>query len=119
MLATYKTLDAEWYWYRYEYQARGSTHAHGCAKLKNDPGLCELVKIAALGWMEEKANESKPCHNQHIILYGQHAKKQAIAYADWLVTTINDSTPDDQWTLPQPHPCTIRLTNIDDSELLH
>ena len=49
----HKTLDAEWYWFRYEYQARGSTHAHGCAKLKNDPGLCELVKIAALGWMEE------------------------------------------------------------------
>ena len=74
----HKTLDAEWYWYRYEYQARGSTHAHGCAKLKNDPGLCELVKIAALGWMEEKVNEtnSDPHHNQHIILYGQQAKKE-------------------------------------------
>ena len=114
----HKTLDAEWYWYRYEYQARGSTHAHGCAKLKNDPGLCELVKIAALGWMEEKANESnksEPCHNQHVILYGQHAKKKAITYVDWLVTTVNDSIPDDQWTLPQPHPCTISLIDVDDS----
>ena len=35
----YDTFDAEWHWYRYEYQARGSTHAHGCAKLKNDPGI--------------------------------------------------------------------------------
>ena len=115
-----KTLDAEWYWFRYEYQARGSTHAHGCAKLKNDPGLCELVKIAALGWMEEKSNESNKTeanHNQHIILYGQHAKQRAIAYADWLVTTINDSIPDGYWTLPQPHPCTIRLTNVADIEL--
>ena len=59
-----KTLDAEWYWFRYEYQARASTHAHGCAKLKNDPGLYELVKIAALGWMEEKANESNQTEPQ-------------------------------------------------------
>ena len=35
---------------RYEWQARGSIHAHGCAKLKNDPGLCDLVKRAAHGW---------------------------------------------------------------------
>ena len=75
----HKTLDTEWYWFRYEYQARGSTHAHGCAKLKNDPGLCELVKIAALGWTEQKANESnnEPYNNQHIILYGQQAKKKS------------------------------------------
>ena len=115
-----KTLDAEWYWYRYEYQARGSTHAHGCAKLKNDPGLCELVKIAALGWMEEKANESnqsEPNHNQHVILHGQHAKKKAIAYADWLVITVNDSIPDDQWISPHPHPCSIKVTEVPGSEL--
>ena len=35
----YNTLDADWHWCCYEYQARGSTHAHGCAKLKNDPVL--------------------------------------------------------------------------------
>lgn len=43
-----KTLDAEWYWFQYEYQAHRSTHAHGCAKLKNDTGLCELVKLQLL-----------------------------------------------------------------------
>ena len=111
----HKTLNAEWYWFRYEYQARGSTHAHGCVKLKNDPGLCELVKVAALGWMEEKANKTnnmEPHHNQHVILCGQQAKQRAIAYADWLVTTINDSIPNGHWTLPQPHPCTISLTDV-------
>ena len=36
-----ESLDAEWHWYRFEYQARGSIHAHGCATLKNDPGLCK------------------------------------------------------------------------------
>ena len=71
------TLDAEWYWYRYEYQARGSTHAHGCVKLKNDPGLCNLVNAAAIGWMEEEKcktfikNGTDSPLNQHIIVYGQ------------------------------------------------
>ncbi len=32
-------MDAEWFWYRFQYQARGSIHAHGCAKLKNDPDI--------------------------------------------------------------------------------
>lgn len=35
-------------------KARGSTRthdAHGCAKLKNDPDLCKLVKRAAIGWV--------------------------------------------------------------------
>ena len=43
----YNTLDAEWRWCRYEYQSRGSTRAHGCAKLRNDPGVCTLVEKAA------------------------------------------------------------------------
>lgn len=50
----YDTLDAEWHWYHFEYQARGSTHAHGCAKLKNDKGICTLVEKAATGWLAEQ-----------------------------------------------------------------
>ena len=38
---------AECHWYHFEYQARGSTHAYGCAKLKNDPGICSLAQKAA------------------------------------------------------------------------
>ena len=47
-------MDAEGKWLRYEWQGRGSIHANGCAKLKNDPGLCDLVKIAAHGWKLQK-----------------------------------------------------------------
>ena len=46
----YDQMDVEWHWYRLEYQSRGSTHTHGCAKLKNDPGLCQHMKKAALSW---------------------------------------------------------------------
>ena len=102
----HKTLDAEWYWFRYKYQAFGSTHAHGCAKVKNDPGLCELVKIAALGWMEEKAKiMTLTTINTLLYMHSRQKKKKkkrAIAYyADWLMTTIN---PEGHWTLPQPYP---------------
>ena len=53
-----ESLDAEWYWYRYLYQVRGSIHAHGCAKFKNDPGLCTLISSAALGWAEQVTKEA-------------------------------------------------------------
>ena len=48
-------LDAEWNWHRHEYQGRrGSIHAHGVAKLKNDPGLCALTETALKGYLAEK-----------------------------------------------------------------
>ena len=37
------------------------------------------------------------------ILYFHGA--QALEYCDWLVTTMNDSTPDEQRRIPVPHPC--------------
>ena len=51
----YQTLDADWHWARYEYQSRrGSIHSHGTAKLKNDPGLCDLTETALKGFLAEK-----------------------------------------------------------------
>ena len=45
-------LDAEWFWYRFEYQARGSIHAHGWAKLKNDPDIRLLCNKVCLAFIE-------------------------------------------------------------------
>ena len=101
------SLDAQWFWYRFEYQARGSTHAHGCAYLHNDPGLCSLVKKAAEAWLAERKvqNQEEPAY---ITLReeGRIAKAKAIAYAGWLVTTLNDALPTNAWQLPQSHPST-------------
>ena len=55
----YDTMKAEWHCYRFEYQSRGSTHAHGCAKLKTDPGLCNLIKKAAIAWSMQNSQESE------------------------------------------------------------
>ena len=67
----YKTLDAKWHWYRFEYQARRSIHCHGTAKLNNDPGLCELTKVALKGFLAQKykdEHEDKLQRNQTTIL---------------------------------------------------
>ena len=42
------------HWDRFKYQAKGSIHCHGVAKLKNDPGLCNLEK-ALKGNLAEKS----------------------------------------------------------------
>ena len=53
------SLGATWHWYRYEYAVqRGSAHCHGVAKLKDDPGLCQLTKIALKGFLASKTKES-------------------------------------------------------------
>ena len=115
-------LNAEWYWYRYEYQARGSSHAHGCAKLKDDPGITKLVSIAALGWEEQlgkqalKDSTNAVPLNQHLILYGRHAEDSVTKYVNTLVTTVNNSIPDETWRRPDPHPCAQKLNEIENVE---
>ena len=80
-----QVLDSQYYWYRIEYQARGSTHAHGCARLKNDPGICSLVRLAAEGWLAEQELDaveqtSTPCRQelQDNVNEGLRAKQTAI-----------------------------------------
>ena len=102
-------MDAEWKWLCYEWQGRGSIHAHGCAKLKNDPGLCDLVKTAAHGLKLQKVldvEQDEPNYEEigHDFTPAIEARVQAqarvIQYADSLPTTMNDSLPDENWTIP-------------------
>ena len=109
----YNTLCAEWHWYRLEYQARGSTHAHGCVKLTNDPGICALVQKAAAAWeMRETLSGADP--TSEVIHEGDAAKEKVLKYCDWLVTTLNDHLPDDLWSQPIPHPCAISVDAVTD-----
>ena len=116
----YNTLDADWHWYRLEYQARGSTHAHGCAKLKNDPGICSLMQKAALAWLVEQDINTQGIEpteqQQKIIQEGNESKAEVILYADWLVTTCNESIPDNQWSFPDPHPCSVQYEDVNDMD---
>ena len=111
----YDTLDSAWHWYRLEYQARGSTHAHGCAKLKNDPGICALVHKAASAWlvMQDQGNLTDSDLHQ-IVQDGEDAKTTVLQYVDWLVTTCNSSLPGELSSTPIPHPCSVPPCDISD-----
>ena len=82
----YEAFGAEWYWYRFEYQARGSTHAHGCAKLKNDPGIFSLVQKAASAWLikqELQQNETTSTPKQvQVLQCGEEATTLVLEYAE-------------------------------------
>ena len=115
----YDALGADWHWYRFEYQACGSTHAHGCAKLSNDPGICGLIQKVALAWnISDDANSTviQPDERAHILQEGEKAKIEVLSYCDWLVTTCNDALPDELWFLPNTHPCIISIRNEVDLE---
>ena len=80
------------------------------------------MKTAAQGW---KLEQILRCHEQHPSFHqmsndfqpqieaGHQAQETVKAYANWLVTTINDALPQDNWTIPSPHPSAISIGNVD------
>ena len=118
----YDTLDAKWHWYRFEYQGRGSIHCHGTAKLKNDPGLCQLTKTALKGFLAQKYKEEHPnidsTELDQEIVAGNKAAETACQYVDSLLSTVNPIPPDQgMWMRPQVHRCQRSYKDIPDYEL--
>jgi hypothetical protein len=98
-------MEAEWHWCRFEYQSRGSLHVHGCAKLKNDSGLCEIIKKASVAWqLRDKSPTELLKPEQQIIQEGYTAQQTIVEYVDWLTATL----PSETWRMPTPqnHQCT-------------
>ena len=117
----YDTLQATWHWYRYEYQSRrGSIHCHGVSKLKNDPNLCHLAEKALEGYLAEKELIDCPDSKNKAELLrkienGKEASKTICQYADWLLSTVNPLSPEENfWEKPRPHPCQRKYEDIDD-----
>ena len=73
-------MGAEWHWYRFEYQAHGSTHAHGCAKLTNDPGLHTLMQKATHAWAIAEENSSDTTTFSQEMLTAIHEGEEAKLY---------------------------------------
>ena len=114
----YNTLDAKWHWFRYEYQSRiGSIHCHGTAKLKNDPGLCQLREQALEGFLAEQnlSATDSAMNNETLtkIEQGKLASSTICQYVDWLLSTMNPLSPDDNfWIKPDIHPCKVRYQDL-------
>ena len=106
-------LECEWRWHRYEWQMRNAIHAHGAARLKNDPGLIELTKVAYEGRLAEekicKLRESNRPVDQLLevaVENGKLAEERVCSNADTLLSAFNSrlsSLNDAQ--VPEPHPC--------------
>ena len=116
-----ESLGASWHWYRYEYAVqRGSIHCHGVAKLKNDPGLCELTEIALQGFLASKhINENKGNLSEEEILeletkinQGIQAESVVCQYVDFILTTWNPCSPEEGWSKPDSHPCQTQYLSL-------
>ena len=43
---------------------------------------------------------------------GHQATATVIKYADWLVTSINEAVPQENWVVPSPHPSSLLIQNV-------
>ena len=121
----YKTLNAAWHWYRFEYAVqRGSIHVHGLAKLKDDPGLCELTKLALKGHLATEAKQKLQLNEltaqqldemENDIEEGYKAERIVCQYVDYLMTTTNPCDPE-EWVKPSQHPCKRHYFEISQDE---
>ena len=119
-------MNADWYWYRFEFTVmRGSIHCHGLAKLKDDPGICELTEKALKGYLASKSLRENPNISeterdilQIDIANGESAESQVCEYVDSLMTAVNPiDGPIDEWVKPNIHPCKRKLETIPEEEI--
>ena len=62
--------------------------------------MCTLVEKAAVGWLASNRHQDNMDVSDDIeqtIQKGEVGKAAALQYVDWLVTTMNDSIPNDMW----------------------
>ena len=87
----------QWHWYRYEFQARGSIHCHGVAKLKSDPGLCNLTDKALKGFLAETSFiQLADPSLLSCITEGKNGSRPLCQYVDSLMSTYNPCPPDSE-----------------------
>ena len=110
----YNTLGAEWHWYRFEYAVvHVAMHCHGLAKLKDDPGLCDLASKAVLAKQFLEKGKSSPQSNlsvldSTVINDGVSAVKIICDYYDKSITCIKPADMD-SWVKPTVRPCQKKL----------
>jgi len=118
-------MGATWHWYRFEYALmRGSIHCHGLAKLKGDPGLCDLSQIALNGFNAQEKLTSNDFELEHFdnlqraVYEGKVSENKICDYVDSIVTAENPSPPHEgEWVKPKIHPCKKKFKHLKDSEL--
>ena len=96
---------------------RGAIHSHGLRKLKSDPSLRDLSKVAVEGFKASeklKLFSGESLNFQKTIDLGKKVEQVICKYSDLLLNTCN---PDLEWEKPSLHPCHLAYSEIDDFEL--
>ena len=66
--------------------------------------MCTFVEKAAVGWLasnrHQVLDDIDVVNDERLIQEGEVAKTAVLEYADWLVTTMNNSIPDEPWRVP-------------------
>ena len=105
---------------------RTAIHAHGCARLRNDPDLIKLTSIVYEGKMIQAKYFPLTLEHMHkekeyldLIQKANLAEERIISYVDTLVTAMNPMPMDNFnkiHTVPDPHLCCIDICLLDPNE---
>ena len=98
----YDTLGAERHWYRFEYTVvRAAVHCHGLAKLKDDPGLCDLAlkSVSAKQLLEKGKSSTSNLSELDLTVINDGNSAIICDYYDKLISRINPADVD------SVHPC--------------
>ena len=104
-------------------------HAHGVVRLKNDPGISDLVEIVYKGRLSAENlknfdflidHTDDQLYRYQMVVDGVAAQRRVITYVDTIQTAINPRTDRNLETcVPDPHPCSIDIANkINDSDFM-
>ncbi|CAF0924282.1 unnamed protein product [Brachionus calyciflorus] len=117
-------LDCERRWHRFEWQSRSAIHVHGAVKLKNDPDLVKLTTQVYIGRLAEKKLENKMYDTEEIynqlvddIEKSKESEYIIITYTDTLISAMNPRTEFVENCVPNPHPCSIKTSNVNVDDL--
>ena len=117
-----KKMGAIWHWYRFEYALmRGSIHCHGLAKLKDDPGLCDLSQVALNGHVAAQKLSANDYEEMHFtdLHEGRVAEDEICIYVDAIFSAENPSPPHEgEWVKPDIHPRKKEVKNLKGPELV-
>lgn len=135
-----RCLDADWFWcltsspiplttpfrYRFEWQKRGAAHAHGFLKLRCDPDLGRLARIAIAGNVAQEAlakvsdiaalDKAERDRCEEKIKAGRDAEEEIIRFANYFETGIKPMDNPDEFQFPGKHPCSTPYSAVDDEE---
>lgn len=93
--------------------------------MQNDPGLCELTEVALQGFLAAKFMKE---HQENISTAdlqqlknkeqkGKKAESVVCQYVNFLLTTWNPCSPDEDWSEPDCHPCKKSYLNLETANM--